>query len=113
MPTQAEIEAAVRAADVWVNVDDPNPPPVTSLTLTGRGAVRGFIVAALEAAERARWQPIETAPKGEMFIYSEPRDGKRCIGLAYWTVTGEWRDSESEWTRRLNPTRWMPLPYPP
>ncbi len=60
------------------------------------------------------WQPIETAPKDdEMFIYYEPRDGKRCIGLAYRTVSGAWRDSEGEWHRPLNPTFWMSLPEPP
>ncbi len=60
-----------------------------------------------------KWQPIETAPADEMFIYYEPRDGKRCIGLAYRTVSGEWRDSEGEPHRQLNPIGWMPLPEPP
>lgn len=48
-----------------------------------------------------------------MFIYYEPRDGKRCIGLAYLAKDGGWRDSENEWHRRLEPTHWMPLPDPP
>lgn len=62
----------------------------------------------------AQWQPIETAPKDEMFIYYEPCDGKRCIGLAYRTVSGEWRDTmPGEWHRPLSPTHWMPLPEPP
>lgn len=59
------------------------------------------------------WQSIDTAPRGEMFIYYEPRDGMRCIGLAYLASDGGWRDSEGEWSRRLNPTHWMPLPEPP
>jgi Protein of unknown function (DUF551) len=59
------------------------------------------------------WRPIETAPKDEMFIYYWPRDGKRCIGLAYRTVSGDWRDSEGNWHIRLEPTHWFPLPAPP
>ena len=69
--------------------------------------------AALDAAERVRWQPIETAPKGDMFIYFQKRDDRRAIGLAYLAVDGSWRDSEGNWTDRLNPTHWMPLPEPP
>jgi hypothetical protein len=59
------------------------------------------------------WQPIETAPVAEMFIYYQPREGRRCIGLAYRTADGEWRDSEGNWSVRLEPTHWMPLPEPP
>lgn len=59
------------------------------------------------------WRPIRSAPRGEMFIYFEPRDGKRCIGLAYLAKDGGWRDSEGDWSRRLQPTHWMPLPSPP
>lgn len=60
-----------------------------------------------------KWQPIETAPKDEMFIYYQKRDGKRCVGLAYHTVSGELCDSEGNWHERLYPTHWMPLPDPP
>lgn len=61
------------------------------------------------------WRPIETAPppEDEMFIYYEPRGDKRCIGLAYHTKGGGWRDSEGNWSYRLNPTHWMPLPSAP
>jgi hypothetical protein len=63
---------------------------------------------------KREWQPIETAPKYKMFIYFLRRDGKQCVGLAYRTVNGEWRDSEAhEWHVRLEPTHWMPLPPPP
>lgn len=57
-----------------------------------------------------RWLPIETAPTDEMFIYYWKRDGKRCIGLAYRTVSGDWRDSEGNWTDRIEPTHWASLP---
>jgi hypothetical protein len=63
-------------------------------------------------AER-EWQPIETAPKDEMFIYYWPRRGKRAIGLAYLAKDGRWRDSEMDWEKRIDPTHWMPLPAPP
>ena len=62
----------------------------------------------------SEWQPIETAPTDEMFIYYKHRkDGKRCVGLAYRTVTGGLRDSERDWCIPLEPTHWMPLPAPP
>jgi hypothetical protein len=58
------------------------------------------------------WQPMATAPKDEMFIYYEKRDGKRCVGLAYRAKDGGWRDSEGDWANRINPTHWRPLPDP-
>lgn len=74
---------------------------------------RCFIAPKAAASSLMTWQPIETAPRGEMFIYYEPRNGMRCIGLAYLAKDGGWRDSEREWSRRLEPTHWMPLPDPP
>jgi len=59
------------------------------------------------------WQPIETAPIDEMFIYFWRRDGKRTVGLAYKARDGGWRDSEGNWNVRIHPTHWMPLPKPP
>jgi Protein of unknown function (DUF551) len=67
------------------------------------------------AASKSRWRSIadDPPPKGHMFIYYWERRNKRAIGLAYWTVSGEWRDSEGDWTRAIEPTHWMPLPEPP
>lgn len=79
----------------------------------GGNLTRKDVREALEAAERAAWRPIEEAPKDEMFIYYWPRDGKRCIGLAYLARDGGWRDSEGDQHTRLEPTKWTPLPPPP
>jgi len=83
--TQAMIEAAlskIREADYDV------PYAVVSV--------------ALEAAERARWQPIETAPKSEVPILFGWRDGKVSIG--FW---------DTEFLKLEKPTHWQPLPSPP
>lgn len=62
----------------------------------------------------SKWSLIETAPTDEMFIYYVRRGDRRSVGLAYRTVTGEWRDSEAkELHIRLEPTHWMPLPPSP
>lgn len=61
----------------------------------------------------SEWQPIETAPEREMFIYYRFRDGKHLIGLAYRAEDGLWRDSEKNWHQPIYPTHWMPLPAPP
>lgn len=59
-----------------------------------------------------QWRPIESAPKGEMFIWAAPRQGgKWGLGLAYWTVSGPWRDAYG--APSLDATHWMPLPEPP
>jgi hypothetical protein len=96
MTTRTEIEAAAKAFGCQEN------------SLNGK-----LLKAALEAADRACWQPIETAPEDEMFIYYWPRDGRRSIGLAYKAKGGGWRDSEGDWRTRLEPTHWYPLPKPP
>ncbi len=64
--------------------------------------------AALEAAERAAWQPIETAPK----------DGSRILLRAMSQHVGWWEDENDWWATGLdsyvrNPTHWRPLPAPP
>jgi len=69
--------------------------------------------AEIDRLRKDGWQPIATAPKDEMFIYYEKRDGKRCVGLAYLAKDGGWRDSEGAWTNRINPTHWRPLPELP
>jgi Protein of unknown function (DUF551) len=106
MPSEAEIEAAAKTLaelnDAYAGCDE-------SIWRNYMDDAR----AALAAAERVRWQPIEKMPTDEMFIYYWPRDGKRCIGLAYKAKDGGWRDSEGNWNVRLKPTHGMPLPSPP
>ncbi len=61
----------------------------------------------------SHWQPIETAPRGPMILYCYPKDGTQwSVGLAYYSVSGHWHDSEGIF-RRVQPTHWMPLPDPP
>ncbi len=64
---------------------------------------------ALEAAERARWQPIETAPKDlddDEAWYLGFANG---CGLIQWTQDG-WCDTAGS---QCQPTHWQPLPSPP
>ena len=92
--TQAMIEAAlskIREADYDV------PYAVVSV--------------ALEAAERARWQPIETAPKDATCVLLYDGDGTDptvCFWHAIqgWTVRWDHEPFEA-------PTHWQPLPSPP
>ena len=82
MPTKAEIEAAARAlhalAFPWERLPD--------------DAKNDYLVAAkaaLEAAERVRWQSIETAPKdGDLILCaSSPTEVRMSTGRwaeGYW-----------------------------
>jgi len=67
--------------------------------------------AMLEAAERARWQPIETAPKdGTIILLADYRYPHRPeISSGFWE-NRNWTDGSLE----LSPlTHWQPLPSPP
>ena len=82
--TQAEIEAA------W------------AAFLATDGEMLDALKNALEAAELARWQPIETAPKRETPILFGWGDGKVSVGF-----------SDTEFLKLEKPTHWQPLPSPP
>ena len=58
------------------------------------------------------WQPIERAPKGEMFIWAAPGNspGKWRLGLAYWTASGKWADAYG--APASDATHCMRLPAP-
>jgi hypothetical protein len=61
------------------------------------------------------WQPIETAPKDEMFVWAAPdwkRTGKWKLGLAYRNVSGGWSDAYGAPAPEYA-THWWPLPAPP
>jgi len=59
-----------------------------------------------------KWQPIETAPKDEMFIWAYRRDSRWSIGLAYRNVSGGWSCAYGSDAPR-HATHWCPLPAPP
>ena len=101
MPTQAEIEAAAK------------------LYLDTTGSVEDRIKAVLEAAEHARWQPIETAPKdGSHIVFYQPKEKYLDEGMIVGSFDGEFvspamvdgYDFECE---VKNPTYWQHLPSPP
>jgi hypothetical protein len=52
------------------------------------------------------WQPIDTAPSGNVLLYYPPEHGKNA--LSEWVTIGLGRSQ-----RFRNPTHWMPLPKPP
>lgn len=67
----------------------------------------------VKAFWRSVWQPIETAPKAQMFIWAAPKDGgKWGLGLAYRNVSGGWSDAYGS-DAPEHATHWMPLPSPP
>lgn len=73
------------------------------------------------------WQPIETAPHDgskiltcgylpEVYGYSSREENVSSI--SYWVSVGYpskggWVSQASSYTRRFEPTLWMPLPAPP
>jgi hypothetical protein len=64
------------------------------------------------------WQPIETAPKDRCVIGYDAN--RHICGLIDWWPGGGWNgegcwgwDKEAiGWSRRNQPTHWMPLPEP-
>ena len=105
MITDAQIEAVV--AVLTRHRSDVPEHVIYHATRTAR--------AALEAAERAAWQPIETAPKDgtEVLLiisaYNDPSRGRAYV-IARWEWGG-WIDDEE--ISIHPPTHWRPLPQPP
>ena len=62
------------------------------------------------------WQPIETAPEGEVVLVWDA-DAEEFFPAEFlsqvtgWGNPGEWMDWHG--MRLLHPTHWMPLPDPP
>lgn len=97
MVTQAEIEAAGRViyGDKWAGYFSQ-------------------LKAALEAAAKARWQPIENAPKDEPILLGWR--GMRTFAIVAHWIRGKWRmddDDEFGIAGRPAPKWWQPLPEPP
>ena len=75
------------------------------------------LTAALPVIERAKWQPIETAPKDGTSILLFASD---YPPLSYMGV-GQWAFADPDlgfvegwfWPFAIRPTHWMPLPVPP
>jgi len=91
--TQAMIEAAlskIREADYDV------PYAVVSV--------------ALEAADHARWQPIETAEKDTFYWIQGKNHGAACVGLL---KAGTWVKLSDGRKVPFTPMYYQPLPSPP
>lgn len=75
-------------------------------------------IAALEAAEAVKWQPIETAPKdGSKFLIltriGEVLDGWRQKNHQGFERIDHSRECYSYFCLEHEPTHWQPLPQPP
>lgn len=80
------------------------------------------LVAALEAARKDGWQPIETAPKDgtHVLLWFEWHDLPVVGDFRYgrwWSVHSLGgnlpRPNGMDWEEVMRPTHWMPLPLPP
>jgi hypothetical protein len=64
------------------------------------------------------WQPIETAPRGGVWILVFGPDGVDKARFCEWTFEAFWeRKYTAEYDNELSivsdPSHWMPLPPPP
>jgi hypothetical protein len=147
MTTQAEIEAAARdlikrvteskgkprdRASIDCDIRD-NPriallaiESLANLLQASEALKRGYIDATLEAAARASWQPIETAPKdgtvidvwlgnaskSDVLFYCTPGTRRSCGW--HWS-NGKFRPTMGLQTPAvfIVPTHWQSLPSPP
>jgi hypothetical protein len=57
----------------------------------------------------SEWQPIDTAPGGELLIACPIAKGGYYFAIARRGSSGQWRDGDGD----HSPTHWMPLPEPP
>ena len=70
----------------------------------------------------SEWQPIETAPKGELILLHGTQDKHEMVNMGgpvtfagYWDACdGAWCSVGSTWSGPFyTPTHWMRLPSPP
>ena len=71
-----------------------------------------LIAAVRSLQEKAKWQPIETAPKDKTVVLTfTDSEGRHAIFPAYyWESYSRWLQIEGPFAA---PTHWMPLPEPP
>ena len=91
-----------------------------SLDLNGHTSegIRRAVAEALDVADKARWWPIETAPRDGSYVLIGWFDlvGQKSMHVAFWHSTrNAWCQSHRAFTDDLNwqPTHWQPLPPPP
>ncbi len=124
MTSKAEIEVAAQA--LWVDASKDRFGKWPTVTGEFKDAWRKSAKAALEAAERSRWQPIETAPRDGTIIDvwlgdSDASDVKfyctpgTCRSCGWFWKDGKFRPSMglSTITTFIVPTHWQHLPPPP
>lgn len=84
---------------------------ITFLASFGAANLNGRMRAALEVADAAAWQPIETAPKnGSRFMFTNGHiiGTGLMMGRTPHFAADSWQGE-----RNTVPTHWRPLPEPP
>lgn len=120
--TDEQIEAAALAIINKARADDEDVvlAPLSSLSQVHESYAawaRETARAALEAAERAAWRPIETAPKdGAKVLVSisrrnNPSLGRMSLVAAFVSHRNYWACVEGD--PIYPPIAWRPLPQPP
>lgn len=64
------------------------------------------------------WQPIETAPVGDVILLCNAKHKYVCTGYGEWMALPQinlprWISCDPNGVGRFKPTHWMPLPQPP
>jgi hypothetical protein len=115
-PTLEEIERALLNFDKAVDAEDVLAGTVHAAVCTAMlqrvaNALRSG--SALLSREDRDWQPIETAPKGQLVIvyFREGGTTTRRLCATSWDNHVCWRDVLGN--PGSTPTHWMPLPAPP
>lgn len=78
----------------------------------------GFFKAGWNAREQSNWQPIESAPKGELIDlwFDDGKKGYRIPNCRWNTFANEWAQLVFTSFHEIDQTRvkmWMPIPEPP
>jgi hypothetical protein len=77
-------------------------------------AFRVCMLEAIQANEKAKWQPIETAPKDGRLILTYAPEAHKYSGIPSVRVNYFYGCAWQKTNHKLYPpTHWMPLPNPP